>query len=239
MHFDILFTIVLTSIVQSIFGTGVLLFGTPILLILGYDFYYSLSYLLPTSLLISFFQILKNFKNIDFNFYKKIVKYSIPAIIIFLYSINFSTINIKKIIGVFLILASIKSLFPKLNSLVESTIKYEKFYLIITGAIHGITNLGGVLLSVIVFSKNFTKEITRTTIAASYLTFAIFQLFTLGVFLNDNRFMNINNLVYWASGLFIFFLVEKLFFVKINNNNYSNYFAIFLFILGAFLIIII
>jgi len=41
MAFDILITISFISLVQSIFGTGVLLFGTPILLILGYNFQYS------------------------------------------------------------------------------------------------------------------------------------------------------------------------------------------------------
>ena len=43
MAFDILITIFFTAVVQSIFGTGVLLFGTPILLILGYNFQYALS----------------------------------------------------------------------------------------------------------------------------------------------------------------------------------------------------
>ena len=57
MVFDILITIFFTAIVQSILGTGVLLFGTPILLILGYDFQYALIILLPTSILINFFQL--------------------------------------------------------------------------------------------------------------------------------------------------------------------------------------
>ena len=38
MDIIILLTIIITSFIQSIFGTGVLLFGTPILLLFGYDF---------------------------------------------------------------------------------------------------------------------------------------------------------------------------------------------------------
>ena len=38
MPLDILLTVIGTSLIQSIFGVGVLLFGTPILLVLGYDF---------------------------------------------------------------------------------------------------------------------------------------------------------------------------------------------------------
>ncbi len=55
MAIDILLTIFITAIVQSIFGTGVLLFGTPILLIFGYNFQIALIILLPTSVLINFF----------------------------------------------------------------------------------------------------------------------------------------------------------------------------------------
>ena len=38
MALEIVITIILTATVQSLFGTGVLMLGTPILLILGYDF---------------------------------------------------------------------------------------------------------------------------------------------------------------------------------------------------------
>ena len=73
MNFDILITIIFTSIFQSIFGTGVLLFGTPILLILGNNFQTALIILLPVSVLINFFQISNNYKTIDQGFYKNLV----------------------------------------------------------------------------------------------------------------------------------------------------------------------
>jgi hypothetical protein len=38
MPADIMLTVIATSIVQSVFGAGVLLFGTPILLLLGHPF---------------------------------------------------------------------------------------------------------------------------------------------------------------------------------------------------------
>ena len=59
MNFDIALVILLTAFIQSIFGTGVLLFGTPILLIIGYDFFFVLSVLLPPSILINFLQLKK------------------------------------------------------------------------------------------------------------------------------------------------------------------------------------
>ena len=73
MAFDILITISFTSLVQSIFGTGVLLFGTPILLILGYNFQYTLIILLPISISINLFQIKDSFRKINVEFYKKLI----------------------------------------------------------------------------------------------------------------------------------------------------------------------
>jgi hypothetical protein len=45
--------ILIFSAVQSIFGVGLLLFGTPIFLIYGFSFFETIFYLAPPSLLIS------------------------------------------------------------------------------------------------------------------------------------------------------------------------------------------
>jgi uncharacterized membrane protein YfcA len=50
---DILGVIILTATIQSLFGVGVLLFGTPLLLVSGYDFVSTLTTLLPISLTIN------------------------------------------------------------------------------------------------------------------------------------------------------------------------------------------
>ena len=54
----ILTIIMLLSIVQSIFGIGILMFGTPILLLMGYDFTIALGFLLPASLSVSLLQVI-------------------------------------------------------------------------------------------------------------------------------------------------------------------------------------
>ena len=60
MPVDILLTVIVTSIIQSVFGVGVLLFGTPLLLLLGYDFIDALIVLLPIYIAINALQILKH-----------------------------------------------------------------------------------------------------------------------------------------------------------------------------------
>ena len=237
MDFYILITILITAIVQSIFGTGVLLFGTPLLLILGYNFQYALIILLPTSILISFFQLKNNLNKIDIQFYKKLFLFSIPPIILFFYLTNLNSIRINIFVGIFLVVIAIKENILLINKLIKFLIKYESLYLMIMGMIHGITNLGGALLSAIVFSKNLSKDSKRTTIAICYLTFALFQIITLVVAFNNNSFLNIFNFVYWILGPVIFFIVEKYLYFRIDGGKYIKYSNFFLFILGLMLII--
>ena len=83
--------------------------GTPLLLIFGYSFHFALIILLPTSILISLLQLKDNFINVDINFYKKLIIYCIPFIIISLYySGNIST-QINYFIGIFLVIISLKN----------------------------------------------------------------------------------------------------------------------------------
>jgi len=85
MSADILLTVVATVLVQSIFGAGVLLFGTPILLLLGYEFVEVLVILLPISLVVNGLQIAKHHANIDLGFYRRILWLSLPPIAVFLF----------------------------------------------------------------------------------------------------------------------------------------------------------
>lgn len=50
MATNIMLIVAVTSVIQSMFGAGVLLFGTPLLLLFGYEFVDILIVLLPISL---------------------------------------------------------------------------------------------------------------------------------------------------------------------------------------------
>ena len=73
MDIYLIFVIVVVSVIQSLFGVGVLLFGTPILLFLGYEFADVLTILLPISLSINLIQIIRDHKHISFIYYKKLI----------------------------------------------------------------------------------------------------------------------------------------------------------------------
>lgn len=235
MPVDILITVVGTSIIQSIFGVGVLLFGTPILLALGYDFVKAITILLPISLTINFFQVAKDYKRIDLDFYKKMLLYTIPFVVLFLFIATTSKINIGMIVGFFLIFVAIKDYSAQLRNILKVLIKQERSYLVAMGIVHGTTNLGGSLLTAIIHNKKYEKDVTRVTVAASYGTFALFQIATLFFSSNLANIRLLENGLYLIGGVVVFFLTETLVYMEIDNQKYSKYFALFLFCSGVLL----
>ena len=226
--------IIITSAIQSLFGVGVLLFGTPLLLLLNYTFFESLMILLPISASINLLQIIKDYKYINFKIYNNILLLTIPFIVIFLYLISKFNINITLFIGIFLIIIAIKDYILLIQNFLNKLLKYNKIFYIVMGIIHGITNLGGALLTAKIFTTDLDKYKKRATIAISYMTFAIFQIITLS-YLNNT--FNINNIYYILIGVTVFTIINKLFFHKISNHKYNMLFLVFLICTGIALIL--
>lgn len=212
-----------------------MLFGTPLLLLRDYSFIEAVIILLPISISINFIQIAKDYRNADLDFYKKILFYTIPFVVIFLFVVTKVQINIGLIIGLFLLIVAAKDYSLRVNKAIRFLVKYEKIYFITMGIVHGLTNLGGSLLTAIVHSKGYEKKITRVTVALSYATFAIFQILTL-LFSGhsvDLRFSGIG--IYLIAGVIVFIITEKFVYLDIKNENYSKYFAVFLLFSGLLL----
>ena len=235
MTIDILLAVVVTSVIQSIFGVGVLLFGTPILLLLGYEFVYALTILLPISIAINTLQIARHHVHIDRAFYQNILIYSVPPIVLFLFLVTSIKINMGFVVGLFLLFVALKSYSARIEHYLESMVRYERTYLVVMGVIHGLTNLGGSLLTAIVHGKGYSKDVTRVTVASAYATFAIFQILTL-VFAAEGLETDIKaNLIYLIVGA-VYLCTEKMLYVKIDNEKYGKIFAVFL--LGSGLLLI-
>jgi uncharacterized protein len=233
---DILFSIFIVSVVQSIFGVGVLLFGTPILLLLGYNYSETLLILLPISITISILQIFKHHRYVDIKFYKNILFFSIPLVILFLIIGITASININFFVGSFLVFTALKYFLTSEAKIIKINNNREKISLILMGIIHGLTNLGGSLLTAIIFNKQYDKNKTRVTIASCYLTFAIFQILTL-FFINGYSDFSYNNFIFILVGGLTFITIEKTIFFNINSKKYEKVFSTFLLISGLALII--
>jgi len=237
MPVDILLTVIATAVIQSVFGVGVLLFGTPILLLLGYDFINALSVLLPISIAINSLQIIKHYQFIDITFYKRVLIYSIPLVVIFLFFVSAAKFSISLLIGGFLILVALKSFFPSIDQKLQKMIKYERTYLAAMGVIHGLTNLGGSLLTAIVHGKGYDKNTTRVTVAICYATFAIFQLITLFFIGSHFELAYADNMSFLQLGVIVFLLTEELIYSGIDDKKYGQLFAAFLLISGILLVL--
>ena len=230
MEFLVIFSLI---IVQSIFGIGLLLFGTPTFILLDYSFAETLSILLPISMTISSLQIIfsrqKNKKFIrDFNIY------CIPFLIISIYLIlNFDDhINFNLFISLIILMVLVINLF---KNLIKFNSISTKIFLIIIGVVHGLSNLGGSLLSFLAVQLNKNDKIlSRFFISYGYFMMAFFQYLVLTI-LKENT-LNINYIFYIFLAIAIYFPIQKLF-KKIKNRNFNNliYFFAFIYALYIFL----
>ena len=217
------------AIFQALFGVGLLLFGTPIFLLIGYDFESTLVLLLPISISISFLQI----------FYQKnsirslVLEYNIfclPFLTLFLViaiSIK-EALDAKLYVSIFLIITSL--IIMNKNRIVQSDkyiLKYRKVYLIVIGAIHGFTNMGGGFLSIFsTLINGGDRVLTRKYISYGYFVMGMIQYVTILLIGSNN--VDFIKLFYIFLALVLFFPCQKLF-NKINDQLFIkiiNYIAL-------------
>lgn len=213
--------IVFFSLVQSVFGVGLLLFGTPSLLLLGYNYSDALFIVLPASLVISLFQISTNRKLLKSQ--REIYFLTLPAVFIGLILIlKFQNIlDIKKIVGSFLLIIGCLRISKSLNKSLEKFISdMPKFFYIITGIIHGFSNMGGGPLTIHMSTIHKDKISIRTNIAYVYFWFCLIQLAVL-------IFMSLDNFKYFyfffpLLSCSTYFLANEFLMKKINEVHFQQ-----------------
>tara|TARA_Y100000748_G_C15424196_1_gene460620 strand:- start:26 stop:649 length:624 start_codon:yes stop_codon:yes gene_type:complete len=193
------------SIFQSIFGVGLLVFGTPAFLLIGYSFFDIINILLPFSIIISLFQIIYT-KETNRDFQYKLIIYCVPSLILSLiFLINYeSRIN-------FIILMSLTIIFFSLVNLIKVKDIFlsnnrpgkTKVSLVLLGIIHGLTNLGGSFLTLIAANMSTTKISIRYNIASGYLVLGVIQLLFVNLF---HSTLNIQTLYYLFIPVLCFFI---------------------------------
>ena len=213
--------ILILSLFQSLFGIGLLLFGTPTFLFLGYDFESTLALLLPISVTISFLQIMYEKSSIrslasEFNIF------CLPYLVIFLLLvINLgNVIEIRTYVAAALIISSIlilnKNRFIKIDTFI---LKYRKLSLVFIGTVHGFTNMGGSFLSMFSTVVTADRASARKYIAFGYLVMGTLQYTTLLIF--GTRHMDLDNLYYVIVPIVVFFPTQNLF-KKIDDSLFMN-----------------
>ncbi len=209
---------------QSVIGVGILVLGTPFLLLLNYNIIDIFFILLPISILTSLSNLLiMNFHNNVFKKntskeFKKFFIICIPSIVIGLLILKFfqNYINFK-------VLVSLVIIFSVFLVMLRDKIKFRiNFFRIsilsIVGVIHGLTNSGGTLMS-LTLSANKNKHYARFNITFFYLILASFQyLFTVIIFYEDFNFpKNIDLILFIFLGILIGNIINN----YIDNNKFK------------------
>ena len=228
--------IVLFSTVQSVFGVGLLVFGTPTLLLLGCPFDETIAYLLPSSVLISLMQVVDGRKHIG-ELRTSIFVYCVPCIVVGLALVlsKLLTIDIKLLVGVTLILSA----FTRFNkgmqqALVKVLRRYTKLYLMLMGFVHGISNMGGGLLTIFATALYDDKERTRANIAYGYLFVAISQISVLLLLHFDAFHLNCLPLAIVALGTYL--TIGNFIYVRSSRAVYQQWITLFMLAYGVLLI---
>ena len=221
LFFKLIIIIFLLSTIQSIVGVGLLIIGTPILLAYNFDFFIVLQILLPCSLMVNFYQlIVKNKKKVSISFKKIFLIYCLPFVplgLITIYSLK-ELINFKILIGSFILIILI---FKKIYKIKKIDKIKKRFILIFIGLFHGLTNLGGTLLSLFLLINNNNNNKIKKEIDYGYLYLAGCQYLFL-IFFLDGKF-EIKNII-----LIIISFISCLIGNKINKYINQNKFSILL-----------
>lgn len=187
----IIFYFCIIIILQSIVGIGVLVLGTPFLLILGFSIIEVLFILLPISILTSFLNLVimnSSNNNLNKSTYKELKKFfivCIPSIFIGLIILKLfgNYINFEFLVALVIIFSIILVNF---KDKIKFKINFFRISILsFVGIIHGLTNSGGTLMS-LALSINKDKNYARLNTSFFYLVLATFQYFlTTIIFFNE------------------------------------------------------
>jgi uncharacterized protein len=183
------------AILQTIVGVGVLVLGTPLLLILSYNMIEIMNILLPISITTSFLNYLylkfnkKKLKiNLDQDIKKNFIFIFLPGVFIGLFLVNefLTYINFEIMVSV-VIVSSIYIKRKFSHDIISLSLNIKKLILVFISIIHGLTNSGGTLLTIFftAFNKN-KKNQTRYSITFYYLILAVVQ-YSVFIFLFNNE----------------------------------------------------
>ena len=145
-------------------------------------------------------------------------------------------INITRIVGVLLLLIGVIRFSSKLQALLSSMVKkHIQIYYIIIGVVHGVSNMGGGPLSILMSTIYSKKEIIRANVAFIYLILAIFQLVVLSIISNTS----LRGEVIWLIpiSLVSYIFTSKFISSKVNDKKYTFILNVMVLVYGVLAVI--
>jgi uncharacterized membrane protein YfcA len=171
--------IVVLAAVQSLFGVGLLVFGTPTLLLLGLPFDRVLVLLLPCSIVVSGLQIATSGGLALDPFRRQFLLFTTPALLVATAAALLlgSPKGIRALVGLMLLVTAATRLIRPAHAAFARAVRgHPRPLLVGLGVLHGASNLGGGILSVIAGTSFPEKSDARRQIAFCYGIMASVQL---------------------------------------------------------------
>ena len=238
LSYSIFLLIIILSTFQTIAGVGILVLGTPILVIYGFNLVEVITFLLPLSIFNSTINLVYLYWNkkisVDTNMGKYFFFICLPSVFIgifFLKQFN-DYINFNLLICFVIWFVLIFSYFIKEKKFSEN---FKKTIILITGLLHGVTNSGGSLLSVLII-KSYDDDVNfkRFQIIFFYLFLATFQFISI-IFIFKQEHVNFINYYYLFSA-FIGIIIGNIFSTKINDDQLKYFIKLLAFISSILLL---
>ena len=234
---ELVVTVLLFAVVQSLFGIGLLVFGTPTLLLFGYSFEETLAFLLPSSILISLAQALRGREHLG-EMRRSIVLYCVPFIVggLSLVLTGLAAFDVKMLVGLALLLTALTRLSDRSRQVLAGLLeKNTRPYLALMGLVHGLSNMGGGFLTILVTTLHDDKERVRANVSYAYFVFALSQIGVL-VLLRPGVF-TIQGLILAALAFATYSTVGQLLYVKSSRPVYHHLITVFMLAYGLVLVV--
>ena len=221
---EIYLLILLLSVLQSLFGVGLLLFGTPLMLLMGFEYTEALLYLLPASAALSWSQV-KDFRKEKLNggYRKLFFMICLPLLVtgmIFATEFDFKY-EIRILVMIMLFVAFIirtnSGLREKLQLLMKNHLMIALGSM---GIIHGLSNMGGSILTPLVSSLYKDKNKVLAAVSFDYAFMASLQLIVL-ILVKGETFHS-KYLIGAGISLSIRYLIGKRVFAFTSETNYQR-----------------
>lgn len=224
------FILILTlCTIQSILGIGILVIGTPVLLIFDYQIIEIMLLLLPISIMTSIINILilQNHKLKNYNKEEKKISSDFflicfPSIVVGLFFLKLANNYINFDILVSSIILFSLYLKSKKHYLLIN-IKVQKIFVSLIGILHGLTNSGGTLMSILILNKNIGKEKKSTSqIHLFYFLLASTQYLILLFMMKNINKQSFENFLYFFLLVIVSSLIGNFISKRIDNKFVSK-----------------
>ena len=239
----IFIVVIILSIFQTIAGVGILVLGTPILLLLGFQMVEIMSLLLPISMCNSlinlfFFNYRKEKIKIDLKIRNYFFFICLPGIGLGLFFLkNFNNLINFNLVVCFVIWIVIFLTYLNKRKNLNFIVNFKKTITLITGFVHGVTNSGGSLLSMLITESFSNKKVhyMRYQITFFYFFLALFQYLIIVILFYSQEIFNFQ--ISYFFSLLLGVIIGNILSNRINENQFKNIILFLAFLSSIFLFI--